>query len=301
MLCQPNVECTNTRAKNSYQQPARRLRTLEAQVERGLGENSGKGNAGMKQLRIFKGFGPDHPAVPVGGRGIVTALQGEADEGFRLQQAVADKADTVLAEVDGPTLLCPVFRRMVGVGDLGKMDDVILGNAGGAAAVHRQGVGMGRAAFGGSKALKMGAGRIEFCTAVGDDMFLHRQEKAIGHQQAGPVAGGPVGAASCLGFGGRGNGAGGGVGGGRMVAHGDLFAITTPICVKLFWSGPGVAGLSSVRRRRAGFDRRFSSTANTDHATQGHNASLHGKNRGQTTFLVFQTKRWSVSGFSSGQ
>lgn len=189
----------------------------------------------MEQLRVLKGFRPDDPALALGGGGVVAAFQGEADEGFRLQQTVADEADAVLAEVDGPALLGPVFRKMVVAGDFAEMEDVVLGNAGGAAAIHRQGIGVGGTAFGGGKALEMGAGGIEFCTAVGDDMLFHRQEQAIGHQQASSAAGGPVRAASGRGARGRGNGAGGGVGGGRMVAHGDLFAITTPICVKLFW------------------------------------------------------------------
>lgn len=128
----------------------------------------------MEQLRVLKGFRPDDAALALGGGGIVAALQGEADEGFRLQQAVADEADAVLAEVDGPALLGPVFRRMVAAGKLGKMEDVVLGNAAGAAAIDRQGIGVVGIVFRGSEALEMGAGGIEFCTAVGDDMLFHR-------------------------------------------------------------------------------------------------------------------------------
>ena len=74
---------------------------------------------------------------------------------------------------------------MVIAGDFGEMEDMVLGDAGGAAPIDRQGIGVVGIVFRGSEALEMGAGRIEFCTAISDDMFFHRQKETIGHQQAG--------------------------------------------------------------------------------------------------------------------
>lgn len=95
----------------------------------------GKNDAGMKQGSVCKGYGPDNPTSPFYFGGGFVDVQGKAESGVSGQHLPGDKANAVLAEVNGPGIVFPHTGMVIPAGDFGKTENMMTGNTDRAAAV----------------------------------------------------------------------------------------------------------------------------------------------------------------------
>lgn len=89
----------------------------------------------MKEGSVFKGLGPDHPALTGCWAYPAFTVKGEPDHGIRWQESITGKTDPLLAQVDGPGFFRSFCRNAILGADFGKTENMIAGDTDGTAAV----------------------------------------------------------------------------------------------------------------------------------------------------------------------
>ena len=189
----------------------------------GAGQGGGvglvdKGHAHLKKGCIGKGLAPDD-AARAGAAGAAVAGHLEMDGCFRPQLAGGGDAQTVVAQVQGPSLVGGVGARRPGRGNFGKAEKVALGQTDRTTAVDRAGdpVRVGAETW---------AAGVVTALAEVRNVLLHREKEAVAAEQAEVAGGVPVGAEA--------EGAGVGKGGGGLgrarifLVHSGCYARTAP-------------------------------------------------------------------------
>lgn len=158
----------------------------------GWGWLLGEGQADVEEGSGFKGLGPDHPADTVQFADRAVGFQGETNQGVWSQGLTAGKANAVVAEIDGPSVVVPMAGHLVAVGYFGKTESMMAGDADRAAAVDRQAVLDRLVDIDVRLLLKLRTRGMVAGGAVGDNMLFYRQKESIPDQEAGPAQGGPM-------------------------------------------------------------------------------------------------------------
>jgi hypothetical protein len=164
----------------------------------GRNQPLGKDDAGVKQGRVCKGHGPDNPANPFYLGGGFIDFQEKAESCVLGQYLPGGKANAVLAEINGPSVILPHAGKVIAAGDFGKTENMATGDTNGAPAVDWWRIDLPGCMVKSGQQLIVTATGMMAGKAKRNNMLFYRKKKANLNQLTGVAGTVPMGAVCFL-------------------------------------------------------------------------------------------------------